>query len=175
MINKGDIVKMVKTETWLTPMDIGDEFVVQEIDYGVATIYSDINERCYYLAQDTLEKYFEKIVIKPNEVNDEDYDYIEDMINHSRIAISKVFNKCTIVACQLPNGFVIVESSACIEPKDYDEAIGVEACLNRIKNRVREMEAYAIHDECYNPFSDDDCDCSNCECKDSCPDCTNDD
>lgn len=45
-------------------------------------------------------------------------------------------NKITIVIATLKNGFTIVESSACVDPKNYDEKIGAEICKERIKNQV---------------------------------------
>ena len=45
-------------------------------------------------------------------------------------------DKITIVIATLRNGFTIVESSACVDPKNYDEKIGAEICKERIKNQV---------------------------------------
>ncbi|NFG21974.1 Gp49 family protein [Clostridium botulinum] len=45
-------------------------------------------------------------------------------------------DKITIVIATLRNGFTIVESSACVDPKNYDEKIGAEMCKERIKNQV---------------------------------------
>ena len=36
----------------------------------------------------------------------------------------------------LRNGFEIVESSACVSPENYDEALGREICLKKIKDKV---------------------------------------
>ncbi len=44
--------------------------------------------------------------------------------------------KITIVIATLRNGFTIVESSACVNPKNYDEKIGAEICKERIKKQV---------------------------------------
>lgn len=51
----------------------------------------------------------------------------------------EVFTKkdnITIVIAILKNGFTIVESSACVDPENYDEKIGAEICKERIKNQV---------------------------------------
>jgi len=45
-------------------------------------------------------------------------------------------DKITIVIATLKSGFTIVESSACVDPANYDEAIGVKLCKERIKNQV---------------------------------------
>jgi len=45
-------------------------------------------------------------------------------------------DKITIVVATLNNGFTIVESSACVDPKNYNEEIGASICKERINNRV---------------------------------------
>lgn len=70
--------------------------------------------------------------------------HIEDIMNASRIDIQTVHDKCTIVTCKLPNGFIIVESSACVDVKNYDEILGYRICMERITNKVWELEGYVL-------------------------------
>ena len=42
--------------------------------------------------------------------------------------------KNTVVRAVLLNGFEIIESSSCVDPKNYDEELGTEICLKRIKD-----------------------------------------
>ena len=44
--------------------------------------------------------------------------------------------KCTVVRAVLRNGFEIVESSACVSKENYDEALGAEICMKKIKDKV---------------------------------------
>ena len=44
--------------------------------------------------------------------------------------------KTTIVRAMLRNGFEIVEASSCVRPENYDEKIGREICLGKIKDKV---------------------------------------
>lgn len=55
-----------------------------------------------------------------------------------------VFGKCLIMACKLNNGFVIVESSACVDPSNFSFDIGRKICEERIKNKIWELEGYAL-------------------------------
>lgn len=71
---------------------------------------------------------------------------IENIWNKSEISISTKFNKTTIVTAHLPNGFVIVESSSCVDPANYDEKMGYEICVERIKNKLWELEGYKLQD-----------------------------
>ena len=45
----------------------------------------------------------------------------------------------TVVRCVLRNGFDIVESSSCVDPKNYDEKIGKDICMGSIKNKIWEL------------------------------------
>lgn len=60
-----------------------------------------------------------------------------------------VFDKCTIVAAKLENGFVLVEGSACVDPANYDEKLGKEICMERIRNKLWELEGYALQRSVY--------------------------
>lgn len=46
---------------------------------------------------------------------------VQRILDNSKIEIRTVLSKCTVVAAQLENGFIIVESSACVDPVNYDE------------------------------------------------------
>lgn len=71
--------------------------------------------------------------------------YVQRILNNSEFTYSTQFGKCTIVACKLPNGFVIVESASCIDEKDYDEETGKEICMQKIGDKVMELEGYMVH------------------------------
>lgn len=56
----------------------------------------------------------------------------------------KLGAKTTVVHLTLPNGFEIVESSACVDPANYDHDIGVVVCMGRLVNRVWQLEGYRL-------------------------------
>lgn len=96
---------------------------------------------------------------------------IDELIESCNIAVTTAFDKCTIVACKLPNGFVIVESSSCVDPANYDEDMGVDICMKNIEKKLWELEGYLLQNKLYMDgitFDDDDdleCDgdCENCD------------
>ena len=102
---------------------------------------------------------------------------IDEIIENSAFDVKTVFDKCTIVTCKLPNGFVIVESSACVSPENYDEKIGMEICLKKIKDKVWELEGYRLQQYLWEEELDEcDCCCDECEepfcdCEDNCNEC----
>lgn len=50
----------------------------------------------------------------------------------------------TVVRCVLRNGFVIVESSSCVDPANYSEEMGAEICRERIKNKIWELLGFLL-------------------------------
>lgn len=61
-----------------------------------------------------------------------------------KIVQHRVFGKCTVVMVKLPNGFVLVESTGCVDPANYDEAVGEKVCMEKIESKVWEMEGYIL-------------------------------
>lgn len=89
-----------------------------------------------YSPKDVFEKAYLKV--SKNENLKSDISISQDMVDRF-IVDYEVFtkkNKITIVIATLVNGFTIVESSACVDPENYDEKIGAEICKQRIINQV---------------------------------------
>lgn len=97
---------------------------------------------------------------------------IDELMESCDIAVTTAFDKCTIVACKLPNGFVIVESSSCVDPANYDEDMGVDICMKNIEKKLWELEGYLLQNKLYIDgvtFDDDDDD--DLECDGDCENC----
>lgn len=71
---------------------------------------------------------------------------ITSILENSQIKVMSINDKTTIVICTLPNGFVFVESSSCVDPANYNEEIGHEICINRIANKLWELEGYMLQE-----------------------------
>jgi hypothetical protein len=74
---------------------------------------------------------------------------VEEIIKNSEIHVITSFGKTTTVTAKLPNGFVIVESSSCVDPANYDENLGKHLCMERIENKIWELEGYVLQKELY--------------------------
>lgn len=168
MLTKGD--KLIVKKKVADFLDEGD--IVRVIDVSEDTITFIFGEGFMHegvMSFDEYERHFDKVYEKaingtwaPSITSER----IDEIIASSNIDIKTVFNKCTIVACQLPNGFVIVESSACVSPENYSEEIGVENCLNKIADKIWELEGYKLQNELYlENHNYDDCGscCGNCD------------
>lgn len=71
---------------------------------------------------------------------------VDEILENARIECDTVFDKCTVMYCQLDNGFIIVESSACVDPANYSSKMGYKICLERVRNKVWELQGYALQD-----------------------------
>lgn len=74
-------------------------------------------------------------------------EHVEHLLNESEVMVSTVFDKVTVVAVKLPNGFVIIESSGAVSKENYDEEIGKEISLEKIEDRIWELEGYLLQDD----------------------------
>lgn len=64
------------------------------------------------------------------------YEQVNEIFSKAEKTIETYYEKCTVVVCKLANGFVIVESSSCIDPQNYNMYLGARICEKRIKNKV---------------------------------------
>ena len=63
------------------------------------------------------------------------------IVSHDTMTIG---GKCTVVRAVLRNGFAVVESSECVSAENYDEKMGEEICMERIKNKVWELLGFLL-------------------------------
>lgn len=69
---------------------------------------------------------------------------IDKIVAESTIETYTVFDKCTVVAMKLPNGFVLMESSACVDPENYNVEMGKRICMEKLIDKVWELEGYLL-------------------------------
>ena len=162
MLEKGTKIKLVKEMGMLK--NIGEVYSVNSADEN--TILFSFAEGCMCVMDyDALERHFE--IVEPEEEKPAptvDPDWIEYLITNSKTMIDTTYDKCTIVSLQLPNGFVITESSACVSPENYDEEMGVEICMDKITNKLWELEGYRLQWELYENSDLEEYECDNPDC-----------
>lgn len=66
------------------------------------------------------------------------------LLNSADVQVRTEFGKCTVVTVRLRNGFILTESSACVDPANYDAELGKRLCLQHIENRLWELEGYVL-------------------------------
>ena len=72
---------------------------------------------------------------------------IAKLISESKIDVTTVQEKCTVVTVTLKSGFILSESSACVDKANYNEEIGARCCMERIERKLWELEGYALQKE----------------------------
>lgn len=68
--------------------------------------------------------------------------HIDSIMEESEYEVYDCFGCCTVVVMRMPNGYVIIESSGCIDPSEYDHDLGVELCKQALKRKVWQLEGY---------------------------------
>lgn len=53
-------------------------------------------------------------------------------------------DRTTVVRCVLRNGFEVVESSSCVDPKNYSEEMGKDICMGKIKDKIWELLGFLL-------------------------------
>lgn len=157
-LNEGDVVKVTNvTDDGIISFAFGDNFM----HMGVMNTAECENH---------FEKFEEKV--EAPTINEE---YIAEIMENSEFDVRTVFGKCTVVSCRLPNGFVIVESSACVSPENYDEDTGAEICFDKIADKIWELEGYRLQQFLWEESLEDECgcceDCEGCSCDEECDEC----
>lgn len=79
---------------------------------------------------------FEQQAMQVGDNNTITRELVEYFIGNATMNVQTVDGKTTIVHCVLPNGFTMVESSSCVDPKNYDEEMGKEICVDRMRNQL---------------------------------------
>lgn len=161
-INRGD--KFVATKSmWFINEDTVITVTDVDSDYIVTFTFGD--GKVGYMDSDTFVEHFEKLEAEEMETVEVTYEYVDQIMQNSEIVIQTVFNNCAVVSCKLPNGFTIVESASCPSVTEYDEEIYADICLDKIAEKIFELETYRLQEESYRETYSE---CFNCEC-DKCP------
>lgn len=61
---------------------------------------------------------------------------------------------CTYVTVRMKNGFTLRESTTCVDPENYDESIGAQICLDKIKNKIWLLLGFALQEKIANTPKD---------------------
>ena len=67
---------------------------------------------------------------------------VERFIDHHETVT--MGGKTTVVRAVLKNGFEIVESASCVSAENYDEKLGEEICMERIRNKIWELLGFLL-------------------------------
>lgn len=72
---------------------------------------------------------------------------IDNILAKTFVKVEKYGDKTVVLMATLPNEFVIVESSSCVDPVNFDMSVGEEICMDKLVNRIYELEGYKLQCE----------------------------
>lgn len=127
--------KLVEAEPKLRKAPSEHVLIDRGFEEGYKVRYPDGYES--WSPKEAFERAYLPIAVNPNRKTDWpsiSQEMVEDFI--AEIHTETMGDKCTVVRAVLRNGFEIVESSACVSPENYDEALGREICLKKIKDKI---------------------------------------
>lgn len=162
MLSNGDKLIVVKTVApFLKEGDVVE--ITNVADDGIISFaFGDNFMHMGVMNTAECEAHFEKVEEKAEAFSITE-EHIAEILENSEFEVSTVFDKCTVVSCRLPNGFVITESSACVSPENYDAEYGADICFDKIAEKVWELEAYRLQ---YELWANNKCD--NCPYEEEC-------
>ena len=67
---------------------------------------------------------------------------VDSILAAAEITVEDRFGCMTVVHAKLPCGFIVTETSACIDPENYDRDLGAKICMGRVRDKVWELEGY---------------------------------
>lgn len=73
----------------------------------------------------------ELVDINKNKITQEDVDSFIVEVQSQQLG-----DKTTVVVATLANGFILTESSSCVDPNNFNMDIGTSICMEHIKDRV---------------------------------------
>lgn len=105
------------------------------VEEGYRILYPDGYES--WCPKETFDRYY--LQLTPNSEAKTDQPSISQKMVDDFIAetwTDTLGEKTTVVRAVLQNGFEIVESSSCVSPENYDEIVGRNICLDKIKDKI---------------------------------------
>ena len=115
--------------------DFGEAKDYQTVDMGYRVRYADGYES--WSPANVFERAYLKMTVNPHLKTDKP-SISQEMVDDFIVAteVTTMGDKCTVVRAVLRNGFEIVESSACVSAENYDEKLGADICMEKIKDKV---------------------------------------
>ena len=69
---------------------------------------------------------------------------IDRFIDMSKVSTQKGDSKTTVVRVEMPTGFVSWAFSSCVTPENYEDVIGANIALERVKHKVWAFLGFAL-------------------------------
>jgi len=118
-----------------------------ELDEQLGYLVTHTDDEGEYDSWQDKESFEAKYPMQIGDANSITKELVESVVEKWEHTIVNDINghpKTVIVMCRLKNGFTIVESSSCVDPKNFDVNIGIECCMDRIENKLWELLGFVL-------------------------------
>lgn len=124
--------KLIEAEPYKAWKDTNGHRIGED---GYKVRYADGYES--WSPKEVFERAYLKMTVNPHLKTDKP-SISQEMVDDFIVAteVTTMGDKCTVVRAVLRNGFEIVESSACVSAENYDEKLGADICMKKIKDKV---------------------------------------
>lgn len=106
------------------------------IEYGYKVRYEDGYESF------SPKSVFEKAYMQVKDNNTITAPDVEAFIKE--VYVTTIGEKTTLVKTTLVNGFIICETSSCVDPANYDEEVGAQICMEKIIGKIWELLGFLL-------------------------------
>ena len=124
-----EFIGVKRVTAWPEKKDGKAGYAVKYSDGYISWSPADVFERSYFrLTEDDGSKILEFDVTRF-------FDKVESLT---------MGEKTTVVKATLINGFEMVEGSSCVDPKNYDEELGMKICLGKMRDEVWKLLGFVL-------------------------------
>lgn len=109
---------------------------IAEVQHGYKVRYEDGYES--FSPKDV----FEKAYMRVEDNNTITAPDVEAFIKE--VYVTTIGEKTTLVKTTLVNGFIICETSSCVDPANYDEEVGAQICMEKIIGKIWELLGFLL-------------------------------
>ncbi|MCP3941525.1 MAG: hypothetical protein GY710_08600 [Desulfobacteraceae bacterium] len=86
---------------------------------------------------------------KNNIITQDDVENMIETMHVETLTPPGTKSKTTFVQCILKNGFILTESSTCVDPANYEEKYGAEICMKKIEDKIWFLLGFLLRSAVY--------------------------
>jgi Phage protein (N4 Gp49/phage Sf6 gene 66) family len=71
-------------------------------------------------------------------------EHINELVENAEVVYTTAFGKSLIATFKFESGWVETVDASCVDPANFDIEVGKKIVMERIKNKMWELEGYAL-------------------------------
>ena len=73
------------------------------------------------------------------------WEQVNKVLDEAEIRDERWWGNMTIVSVKLKNGWTITETSACVDPNEYDHELGKDICMRKITDEIWKLLGWSLN------------------------------